>query len=83
LTDFNAILASGPGSNRHQLLVDGNEGDRVVLTESGWNHAGQHTVYGQSYQVWNHDQTLVTLYLAENVIPYDSLVGGNPLLMLA
>ena len=81
LTDFNGVLTSGPGANRHQLLVDGNEGDRVVLTESGWNHAGQHTVYGQSYQVWNHDPTLVALYLAENVMPYDSLVGGAPLLM--
>jgi hypothetical protein len=82
LTDFNAILTSGPGSNRHQLLVDGSEGDRVVLTESGWNHAGQHTVYGQSYEVWNHDQTLAALYLAEPVIPYDSLTGA-PLLLLA
>jgi hypothetical protein len=82
LTDFNAILTSGPGANRHQLLVDGNEGDRVVLTESGWNHAGQHTVYGQSYEVWNHDQTLAALYLAGPVIPYDSLTGA-PLLMLA
>ena len=82
LTDFNGIDPSGVGANRHQLLVDGNEGDRVVLTESSWNHAGQHTVYGQSYQVWNHDQTLVALYLAGPVIPYDSLTGA-PLLMLA
>ena len=82
LTDFNAILTSGPADNRHQLLVDGNVGDRVVLMESGWNHAGQHTVYGQSYEVWNHDQTLAALYLAGPVIPYDSLTG-NPLLMLA
>jgi len=82
LADFNAIDPAGSGANRHQLLVDGNSGDRVVLLESDWSHAGQQTVMNdQTYQVWNHDQTLVTLYLAENVIPYS--VTGEPLLMLA
>jgi len=42
--------------NRHQLVVDGNAGDALVLG-SGWVNAGVATNNGNSYTVYNHSNS--------------------------
>jgi hypothetical protein len=68
MTGFNNFAATG----RRQLLVKGDTGDAVDLADgsdtTGWTQAGtQQTIDSVAYNVWNHNTSLVTLYVAPSI----------------
>jgi hypothetical protein len=80
LVGFNAFEDTG----RRQLLIKGGEGDqgdmvdRVELVDSGWEvKEAAATIGGASYQVWEHNASLATLYLAPGVA-FSQLITLTP-----
>ena len=68
MTGFNNFAATG----RRQLLVKGDTGDAVDLADgsgtTGWTPAGtQQTIDSVAYNVWSHNTSLVTLYVAPSI----------------
>jgi hypothetical protein len=68
MTGFNNFAATG----RRQLLVKGDTGDAVDLADgsgtTGWAQAGtQQTIDSVAYNVWSHNTSLVTLYVAPSI----------------
>jgi hypothetical protein len=68
LSEANVFETTG----RHQLMVTGDAGDKVHFAEGqsgayGWTQAGTALVDSVSYQVWNNNHSLDTLYLSANV----------------
>jgi hypothetical protein len=68
MTGFNTFATTG----RRQLLVKGDTGDAVDLDDgsgtTGWTQAGtQQTIDSVAYNVWNHDTSLATLYVAPSI----------------
>jgi hypothetical protein len=63
LTGFNAFTGNG----RHELLVQGNAGDKLDLTDgsgtSGWTQDSDTTLDGTAYHTWHHDTTRATVYV--------------------
>ena len=55
-------------TSRQQLMVKGNAGDQLDLADAsgttGWTQQGTTTLNSASYQVWSHDTSLATVYVA-------------------
>ncbi|MCM2506088.1 integrin alpha, partial [Aureimonas altamirensis] len=55
-------------TGRYQLMVDGNAGDRVQLTDGRWaRQAGSFTSGGNSYTVYNSTSKAATIYIRQGV----------------
>jgi hypothetical protein len=67
MTGFYTFAATG----RRQLLVKGNTGDAVDLDDgsgtTGWTQAGTQTIDSVTYDAWNHNTSLATLYVAPSI----------------
>ena len=65
----NLFEATGPNSGRQQLKVLGDSGDTLDLIDvagagtSGWTQAADVTLSSVVYEVWNHDNSLATVYV--------------------
>lgn len=64
---FNTFAATG----RRQLLVKGDAGDVLDLDDgagtTGWTPSGTQVIHAVTYNTWNHDTSLATLYVAQSV----------------
>ena len=62
---FNTFAATG----RQQLMVKGDAGDELVLSDTAahWVSGGTATLQGASYEVLNHATALATLYVKADV----------------
>jgi hypothetical protein len=67
MTGFNTFAATG----RHQLLVKGDAGDALDLDDgagtTGWTQSGTQVIDSVTYNAWNHDASLATLYVAPSM----------------
>jgi hypothetical protein len=67
MTGFNNFAATG----RRQLLVKGDTGDAVDLDDgsgtTGWTQSGTEVIDSVTYNAWNHDTSLATLYVAPSI----------------
>jgi hypothetical protein len=68
LSRFNVFESTG----RAQLMVTGNGGDTLDLADAtgvtGWTHGTATTLGGVSYEVWNHNTSLATVYVNQAVV---------------
>ncbi|OYU12070.1 MAG: hypothetical protein CFE38_09825 [Comamonadaceae bacterium PBBC1] len=57
-------------TGRQQLMVKGNAGDQVDLADgtatSGWTQGNAVSLESVTYQLWNHNTALATLYVQNN-----------------
>ncbi|HEX4918605.1 MAG TPA: Ig-like domain-containing protein, partial [Limnobacter sp.] len=61
---FNTFEATG----RKQLKIEGNTGDSMVLVDGGnWTQTSQVQLNGTTYNTYQHNTSLVTVYVAEDV----------------
>jgi hypothetical protein len=67
MTGFNVFATTG----RHQLLVKGGTGDSVDLADAtgttGWTQSGTLSFESATYNTWNHNTSLATVYVQQNV----------------
>ena len=57
-------------NGRQQLMVSGNAGDSVTLSDSGsWNVAGSLSYGGQNYTLYNHDSSAAQLLIDTDLLP--------------
>lgn len=59
LTGFNNFQATG----RRQLVVDGDAGDTVALTDAGWTSVGTVTLIGTAYTLYQHATAFASVYI--------------------
>jgi hypothetical protein len=68
VSGFNVFATTG----RVQLMVKGDAGDTLDLADatgtSGWTHGTATTLGGVSYEVWNHNTSLATVYVNQAVV---------------
>jgi hypothetical protein len=50
----NGWTGLGAVEGRHQVVVDGNAGDKLTLTGGGWTDAGTATFNGHTYEVYKN-----------------------------
>lgn len=59
-------------SGRQQLIIKGNSGDQVDLADgtgtTGWTQAASASLNSVSYDVWNHNTVLATVYVQSGVL---------------
>jgi Ca2+-binding RTX toxin-like protein len=75
LSGFNTFDVNGSPAvvdALHQLLVSGNAGDTLHLTDPGWAQTGTYTEAGATYAVWTDEQQRAQLLVSANV----SVIGG-------
>ncbi|HEX4917842.1 MAG TPA: hypothetical protein VFV43_08095, partial [Limnobacter sp.] len=61
---FNTFEATG----RKQLKIEGNSGDTVEFADAAnWSAAGTSQLNGTTYNAYQHNTSLATVYIAENV----------------
>ena len=67
MTGFNTFAVTG----RRQLLVKGDAGDTLDLADgtgtTGWTQSGTQAIDSVTYNAWNHNTTLATLYVAPSM----------------
>jgi hypothetical protein len=84
---YNLAAGGANGANpeqRHQVLIDGNNGDQLQLTGADWSNVGTVTNNSITYTVYNSDTGLAQVLVADDVtqtvqkaLQLSSIASGN------